>query len=177
MTINNILNEKELTELHGPVERVQEHAKFYTENLNYPHHSGLNISNELSLEEAASMLESIGGKDFQKKYLPFLYLMNGFSLNGVTLFGLKADASDLFDLRRAKSALNAAPELSPVEFDRWVWVGETSLDVLIYNIDTGLFEQRDRVALDSSYEEPATLSGLISYMADLLDTYKESIVT
>lgn len=163
-----------IDELTVAVSRIYEHGLYYHIECGCIQSTGLGEVAQENFNILKKELELLGGSGFAAVYLPFLTLLNGFTINGVTLFGLLNDENSIKDLRGARASLEAVPALYPTEFDHWVWVGETSLDVLIYNKQSGFFEQRDRIALDTCYEEPTTLQGLLIRLADLLDSYRLS---
>ncbi|HHA0033440.1 TPA: YrhA family protein [Yersinia enterocolitica] len=124
---------------------------------------------EDQVESCHRALADLGGSDFAVNYLLFLRNINGFDLNGVRLFGYFNDKNDERDLRKQLSDLQEVPQLFPQAFKNWVMIGETDIDILVFNKKTGMYENRDRIGLDRLNESHKDIANLLTSLMPLIE--------
>ncbi len=131
--------------------------------------SGLKDPGSVNITEAMQVLIKMGGQTFANEYLRFLYFLNGFSLNGTTMYGIFSDEQNIRDIRRARANLHEVPELYPVEFDDYVFIGHNETDVVIFNQISEKFELRDRIGtVDTLWDSFDDIPSLLKVLIDNL---------
>ncbi|AHK18292.1 YrhA family protein [Yersinia similis] len=111
--------------------------------------------------------------DFGDQYLEFVSLMDGFIIDGYSVYGLSnydEVHNELFEYNDEQTnILREAPELVVDEINYLIFIGSTGTDSFVYDVRTHKWEVRDRIAIDEAYE---SFDSLVEFLAAQLARIK-----
>lgn len=167
MNESGVSQAREMVEAIIPVlEQINEVLADLNKRFGYKLVPGLKTVSDEERKKAMDILIEVGGVDFSNEYMPFLFLMNGFDINGVRLHGVTDNAEDFNDIRMAEIRKISAPEFIDENLVNMVVVGQTGTDVIVYNKNEGIFELRDRIGTDTVYESFDSIKGVLQRLSE-----------
>lgn len=108
-------------------------------------------------------------ENFWSQYFPFLSGVDGFSIDGYSLFGLDSyrdEKNGIIEYNKELASANNTEGTS----NKFILIGTSGTDWYVYNLIDNAWESRDRIAVDEVYESFTTLTGLIkNIMARIKD--------
>jgi len=109
-------------------------------------------------------------QSFWPQYLEFVAGVDGFSIDGYSVFGLASHGDEHNGLAEYNAELSGTESAEEVKRE-FIWIGTSGTDWYVYNIPANSWEIRDRIAIDEVYNSFTNFRDLLM---NILNRIKEA---
>lgn len=102
-----------------------------------------------------------GPFEFWTQYDAFVSRMDGFSIDGFSVYGMKNYQNEHNSLFEYNNELKRVDAFTEGAADALIFIGGTGTDVFVYDTITSRWEVRDRIAINELYETYPALTEML----------------
>ncbi|WP_061324114.1 YrhA family protein [Serratia rubidaea] len=137
--------------------------------LGYPKNPGFN---DAEPKHDFGRLIGYGPQDFWHQYMAFVRGIDGFSIDGYSVYGLKNysdEHNELFEYNDELTTISQkAPSAYVDSYDNLIVIGHNGTDTFVYDIQSKKWDMRDRIAIDEAYESHDSFESFLSSVVNTI---------